>query len=282
MKHFARVVLVQTDRVIGWLLVALGGVAVLLGARGVINARLVLDQLSYLATGAAGGLFLLGVGALLILTADTRDEWRRLDDLEALLRTLADRGDELGDQTGDGRHRNGRSAVGLAASTDASAVASTPAAPTPRRRLVASPSALAAGVAVALVPVALGGIAVLYARSVTDAVDVASWAGFGLAGLLFFVGFCQVTARREVAVRLRRVTTGMADALGLSAAAGRLALPGLAATAAAPLLGGGWHRVDGSGLVHHGHCVLLEHEHSTPVADRQVRDLGLTECAMCR
>lgn len=76
----------QWDRVAGFGLIGLGGLALLLGFRGVSNSGYVADQLTYIISGGLGGLFLLGCGAVLLLVAEMRDEWRKLDGIEALLR----------------------------------------------------------------------------------------------------------------------------------------------------------------------------------------------------
>ena len=43
------------------------------------------QQVPYVVSGGIGGLFLLGVGGMLWLSADLRDEWRKLDSLEQRL-----------------------------------------------------------------------------------------------------------------------------------------------------------------------------------------------------
>lgn len=85
MKPYGRWLIAQWDRVAGWSCVGIGAVLVTLGAVSVSDAQNVLDQMSYLASSVAVGLFLLGVGAVLILTADSRDEWRKLDEISAAL-----------------------------------------------------------------------------------------------------------------------------------------------------------------------------------------------------
>lgn len=69
----------EWDRVVGWGLVAIGGVALLVGLVRIRDAFYVADHLSLLMSGGIGGLFCLGVGATLLITADIRDDWRRLD-----------------------------------------------------------------------------------------------------------------------------------------------------------------------------------------------------------
>ncbi|MEW6475765.1 MAG: hypothetical protein AB1679_26210 [Actinomycetota bacterium] len=85
MKRYWNWALSQWDRVIGWMSVGAGALLTLTGALNVSRAPDQLDQLSYLATGPAIGLFLLGVGAILILSADLRDDWAKLDEIAAAL-----------------------------------------------------------------------------------------------------------------------------------------------------------------------------------------------------
>lgn len=76
----------QRDRVAAWLLIAIGGLCILGGWLGVTNTVQVYNQLTYLVSGAIVGLFFLGVGIALLLSADFHDEWRKLDRIEAALR----------------------------------------------------------------------------------------------------------------------------------------------------------------------------------------------------
>jgi hypothetical protein len=55
------------------------------------------QQIPYLISGGVGGLFFLGLGAMLWLSADLRDEWRRLDAIERNTRGLVDVGEIDGD-----------------------------------------------------------------------------------------------------------------------------------------------------------------------------------------
>ena len=75
----------EWDRVAGFGLVALGALFVLLGYLGVRNTPFVAEQMAYIASGGIGGLFCLGFGVGLLLTADLHDEWRKLDRIEAEL-----------------------------------------------------------------------------------------------------------------------------------------------------------------------------------------------------
>jgi hypothetical protein len=79
----------QWDRVAGTAIV-LGGLGVLIaGCVGVAAAAETRDQLSYLISGGILGLFLLGLGATLWLSADLRDEWRKMDHLQASVDALS-------------------------------------------------------------------------------------------------------------------------------------------------------------------------------------------------
>ena len=75
----------EWDRVLGFTLIALGAVLLVLGYVGVSDSPYVAEQLSYIASGGLGGLFLLGAGATLLILADLHDEWRKLDRVEAIL-----------------------------------------------------------------------------------------------------------------------------------------------------------------------------------------------------
>ena len=72
----------QWDRVGAWVLIAVGGLAIVLGWLGVRSEPLTQKQIPYVISGGIGGLFLLAVGAMLWLSADLRDEWRKLDAIE--------------------------------------------------------------------------------------------------------------------------------------------------------------------------------------------------------
>jgi hypothetical protein len=72
----------QWDRVAAWCCIGLGGLAIVLGWNGVSSQALTAQQVPYIISGGIGGLFLLGVGAMLWLSADLRDEWRKLDAIE--------------------------------------------------------------------------------------------------------------------------------------------------------------------------------------------------------
>ena len=73
---------VQWDRALAIGAVALGVIALVIGWAGISDEVFASRQLPYLLSGGIGGLFLLGVGATLWLSADLRDEWHKLHRIE--------------------------------------------------------------------------------------------------------------------------------------------------------------------------------------------------------
>jgi hypothetical protein len=75
----------QWDRVAAWTCIGLGALALLIGWIGVSGHVYPAEQNSYIASGGLVGLFLLGLGGLMWISADLRDEWRKLDAIERAL-----------------------------------------------------------------------------------------------------------------------------------------------------------------------------------------------------
>jgi hypothetical protein len=65
--------------------VVAGLVAILLGYHGVSHTPFPAEQIPYVISGAVLGIALIGIGLTSWLSADLRDEWRKLDRLEHLL-----------------------------------------------------------------------------------------------------------------------------------------------------------------------------------------------------
>ena len=84
----------QWDRVGAWFLIALGGLFIVVGWVRVGREALTAQQIPYIISGGIGGLFLLGLGAMLWLSADLRDEWRKLDAIERQRRVEPDASSE--------------------------------------------------------------------------------------------------------------------------------------------------------------------------------------------
>jgi hypothetical protein len=76
---------VQAERVGAAVCVALGAVSLLLGWLGVSDKIYPGEQIPYIASGGLLGVCLVGIGAVLWLSADLRDEWRKLDRIEELM-----------------------------------------------------------------------------------------------------------------------------------------------------------------------------------------------------
>jgi len=83
--HLTRWLRAEWDRVAGYTSIGVGIVVLLAGISGVRHARDVVDQLAYLTSGGIGAMFLLGLGATLLLSADLHDDWRKLHRVEQKL-----------------------------------------------------------------------------------------------------------------------------------------------------------------------------------------------------
>jgi hypothetical protein len=79
----------QWDRLAAWIAVGIGALALLLGWLGVSRTPFPAEQVPYIVSAGLGGIFLLGLGALLWISADLRDEWRKLDRIEDALTVQA-------------------------------------------------------------------------------------------------------------------------------------------------------------------------------------------------
>jgi hypothetical protein len=88
---FSKWITNQWDRAIAIGVAVLGALSIVLGWYGLSGKGLPSEQIPYLASGAVFGLFLLGVGGTLWLSADLRDEWRKLDQISVDIRDLANR-----------------------------------------------------------------------------------------------------------------------------------------------------------------------------------------------
>ena len=85
MKNVIRLLRTQWDRAGAAALVITGLLALLLGWIGMSGSVLTYEQLPFLLSGGLVGLSLVTVGTGLWLSADMRDEWRRIDRLEEAL-----------------------------------------------------------------------------------------------------------------------------------------------------------------------------------------------------
>jgi hypothetical protein len=68
----------QWDRIGAIVAVIVGLVSLLLGYLGVSDTEYIVKQMPYIISNGLFGLFMLGIGTALWLSADLRDEWREL------------------------------------------------------------------------------------------------------------------------------------------------------------------------------------------------------------
>ena len=78
----------QWDRTAGVVLVLFGLVALVAGWIGASDAVLTFEQIPYLISGGLAGMSLIVLGSAVWLSADLRDEWRKLDSLEEAFREV--------------------------------------------------------------------------------------------------------------------------------------------------------------------------------------------------
>ncbi|MFJ9176191.1 hypothetical protein [Streptomyces sp. NPDC102360] len=76
----------QWDRLTAAVTAFAGAATLVLGWRGVSGTPYPAEQLPYVVSAGLGSLFLLGLSSALWLSADLRDEWRKLDRIEQALR----------------------------------------------------------------------------------------------------------------------------------------------------------------------------------------------------
>lgn len=84
----------QRDRALALGVGLVGLVALVIGWYGLAGEALPAAQLPYLASGGLLGIFALGVGATMWLSADLRDEWTKLEDLDQKLDKIVAQPDE--------------------------------------------------------------------------------------------------------------------------------------------------------------------------------------------
>jgi hypothetical protein len=75
----------QLDRAGAVVLTVAGAVLLFLGWFGASGTGLTAKQIPYVISDGLGGIFLMGLGAALWLSADLRDEWVKLDRIEHVL-----------------------------------------------------------------------------------------------------------------------------------------------------------------------------------------------------
>ena len=85
----------QWDRSGAVLAVIVGAVMLVVGWAGVSRSGLAAEQIPYVISCGVGGLFVLGVGSVLWISADLRDEWHKLDSVEDAIRSEKTAGADL-------------------------------------------------------------------------------------------------------------------------------------------------------------------------------------------
>lgn len=75
----------QWDRALAIGVSVLGVIVLIIGYFGVSGTEYVAEQFPYAISGGVFGIFLLVTGATLWLSADLRDEWRKLDAIDSRL-----------------------------------------------------------------------------------------------------------------------------------------------------------------------------------------------------
>lgn len=82
MKDLVQWVRNQSDRMASWACIGIGVICLVAGWVGVSATAFPGEQMPYVVSGGLVGIFLLGLGGVLWLSADLRDEWRELARLE--------------------------------------------------------------------------------------------------------------------------------------------------------------------------------------------------------
>jgi len=82
----------QWDRAGAWGCLIAGAITLIVGWVGVSATAYTAKQLPYIAGCGLGGIFLVTTAAMLWLSADLRDEWRKLDRIEEAIREFGTAG----------------------------------------------------------------------------------------------------------------------------------------------------------------------------------------------
>jgi protein-S-isoprenylcysteine O-methyltransferase Ste14 len=93
-KLLAMIIRSQWDRAAAIGAALLAALVLLLGYFGVASTDYPAEQIPYVVSGGITGILLMGAAATLWLSADMRDEWRKLDELAELTRTQQPAADE--------------------------------------------------------------------------------------------------------------------------------------------------------------------------------------------
>jgi hypothetical protein len=75
------------DRLSAWALTAAGIVVLLIGWTHIADTPFPAEQVPYIVSAGIGGGLMVIFGAALLISADLRDEWHKLDRIESVLRS---------------------------------------------------------------------------------------------------------------------------------------------------------------------------------------------------
>jgi hypothetical protein len=269
----------EWDRLAGYGCVAAGVVLLIAGFVGVRTSADVIDEISYLVTGGIGSIFLLGVGATLLLSADLHDDFRKLhrveEKLDRIERLLLAEHPELLDRAGEGQLKPPHRADGDHAAHSASAAAvgagAVPAGA--RATLAVRRGRLFAGIGVVVAAVLFAAGALRTANEPsTD--HVAGPVGVALGGaLLAALVAALMVAQLRAAVEQRKVAVfgswlvvapDTTDPATVTAGDGQ----------------GPIYVVAGLPLYHRARCQLL-HDRSVTEIDRGALPSGTAPCQLC-
>lgn len=296
----------EWDRIAGFGLILLGGLLLLIGYLGVRGTPFTAEALSYIASGGLGGLFCLGLGVGLLLSADLHDEWRKLDRIEAALRgaPLPDPNDVLkaagtvsrgestdpeqdrasGQSAGSGHDRGMALAVAdQAISTPINGDRSPTLALAPDRRTSGFQQAALAGSLALLLPLSVMGMSwrsISRTEHLSLAADGMGTAILGLSIGLTVIGLALLWMRLRVARRARNFLVRFAEG---PARQGRCSLSSSESQGnVEPDLGMGSDLMVVPGLrrFHRSNCPALSSLAATAVA-RSELDPDLVPCGIC-
>ena len=158
----------QWDRIAAVVCAVLGVILLVVGYQGIADSPYVAEELAYLISGGLGGVFFLGVGATLYISADMHDEWRKLDRIEeAILSLRAEPGqpgrfDDIVEPVAEARASRHRANSGATANRGTSSNGSVNAG-VAHRSVLAMPRELVAGLRLGAVAMSLALAALMIA-----------------------------------------------------------------------------------------------------------------------
>lgn len=257
----------EWDRIAGFSLVGLGGVLLVLGYHGVSTSPFVAQQISYAVSGGMGGLFLLGFGVGMLISADLHDEWRKLDRIEMALR-----GEAFPDPQ--------RLVELLRRPTDGDVTRPVPPEeellPVHGRAVVSGSRSALAGGGAAIAVLTWGWWRAAHTTDLSTA-----WTGLGLSGLALAVAMAVVGGdtfrrRRFLAGRTRVLLGPAFEAVSATAGSSRSAVPTVPADETTVFVVPGLRRFHRTG------CPALASAATAPEATgRDDVEPGLEPCKLC-